>query len=270
MQLKSPTKPSLQQSTPMELFEYQIGPWRNARAALAAHIPLGFVPTMGNLHAGHIALIKQSLHENKKTAVSLFVNPAQFNQTTDFEQYPRTLSEDIQKLEEIGVDYCLIPDPAVIYPDDYRYQVQENKHSLILEGEHRPGHFTGVLTVLMKLFHLVKPTRVYFGEKDYQQLALVQGMVDAFFLDIEVRSCKTIREPSNLALSSRNHRLSPAGREKARQFAKIFHEAKTCDAAIAALNELDITVEYLQEHQGRRLAAVVIDGVRLIDNYALR
>ncbi len=254
----------------MKVFDSNLSEWRATRAELPEHIPLGFVPTMGNLHAGHMELIQKSLHENKKTVVTLFVNPTQFNQASDFENYPKTLDADIQKLKQAGVDYCLIPNQSDIYPDDYRYQISENQESLILEGTHRPGHFTGVLTVVMKLFHLVKPTRAYFGEKDYQQLSLIQGMADAFFLDIEIRACKTARESSQLALSSRNNRLNTKGHEKAAAFARIFHSAHSCEQAITELKKQSITIEYIKEHQGRRFAAVLIDDVRLIDNYALR
>lgn len=254
----------------MEIFKQHINIWRTARAEMPLHMPIGFVPTMGNLHAGHMALIQQSLHENKKTVVTLFVNHTQFNQATDFEKYPRTLDADIKKLEQAGVDYCLIPNQSDIYPDDYAYQVHETQTSLILEGEHRPGHFTGVLTVLMKLFNLIKPTRVYLGEKDYQQLSLVQSMVDAFFLEIEVRACLTVREPSGLALSSRNHRLSPAGHKKAEQFAKIFHAATSCQQAQAELEDIGVLIEYIEDHQGRRFTAVQIENIRLIDNYPIQ
>ncbi len=254
----------------MEIFENNLTKWRSARATFPEHTPLGFVPTMGNLHAGHIELIKQCIHENQKTAVSLFVNPTQFNQTSDFENYPKTLAADIEKLKEAGADYCLIPSPTEVYIDDYRYQVTEKKDSLLLEGAHRPGHFTGVLTVVMKLFNLVKPTRVYLGEKDYQQLSLIQGMVDAFFLDVEIRACPTVRTSNQLALSSRNSRLSPEGQKKAEVFARIFHAAQSCEEAISKLKALDITVEYVEDYQARRFAAVWIDEVRLIDNYSLR
>ncbi len=253
----------------MKIFEHNLTPWRTARAELPEHTPLGFVPTMGNLHAGHMALIQQSLHENQKTIVSLFVNHAQFNQSADFENYPRTLDADIKKLEQAGVDYCFIPSQSDIYPDHYRYQIHETEQSLILEGAHRPGHFTGVLTVVMKLFNLIKPTRAYFGEKDYQQLSLIQGMIDAFFLNIELRACPTIRETNNLALSSRNNRLSDTGHQKAQRFAEIFHSASSSEQARAALRKIDIEIEYIEEHQGRRFAAVCVDGIRLIDNYAL-
>ena len=253
----------------MEIFKQQINIWRTARAEMPLHTPIGFVPTMGNLHAGHMALIQQSLHENKKTVVTLFVNHTQFNQAADFTKYPRTLAEDIKKLEQAGVDYCLIPNQSDIYPDDYAYQVHENKNSLLLEGEHRPGHFTGVLTVVMKLFNLVKPTRVYFGEKDFQQLSLIQGMIDTFFLDIELRACPTVRESSSLALSSRNHLLSPAGHKQADAFAKTFHNATSCEQARADLTKIGVLIEYIEDHQGRRFAAVQIDKVRLIDNYPI-
>jgi len=254
----------------MKIFDNDLATWRATRAELPEHMPLGFVPTMGNLHIGHMALIQQSLHENKKTVVTLFVNHAQFNQSSDFENYPRTLEADISKLKEAGVDYCLIPNQSEIYSDDYRYQVSENKESLLLEGAHRPGHFTGVLTVIMKLFNLVKPTRAYFGEKDYQQLSLIKGMIDAFFLDIEVRACPTVRESSQFALSSRNGRLSPEGRKKADAFARIFHSASSCEQAIIELEKIGVTIEYIKEHQNRRFVAVFIDKVRLIDNKTLR
>ncbi|MCH9756359.1 MAG: pantoate--beta-alanine ligase [Gammaproteobacteria bacterium] len=253
----------------MQIFDNNLTEWRATRAELPEHMPLGFVPTMGNLHAGHMALIQQSLHENKKTVVTLFVNYAQFNQASDFENYPRTLEADLKKLKRAGVDYCLIPNQAKMYADDYRYQVSENKESLLLEGA-RAGHFTGVLTVVMKLFNLVKPTRAYFGEKDYQQLSLIEGMVDAFFLDIEVRACPTVREKSTLALSSRNHRLSLEGRKKADAFARIFHNAVSCEEAITELEKIGVTIKYIEEHQNRRFAAVLIDNIRLIDNYPLR
>ncbi|MDF1646648.1 MAG: pantoate--beta-alanine ligase [Legionellaceae bacterium] len=253
----------------MKIFDETLNSWRTMRATLPQNTSIGFVPTMGGLHTGHMALIQQSLNNNK-TVVSLFVNPTQFNQTSDFENYPKTLEADIQKLEQAGVDYCLIPDQTEMYADNYRYQINENKDSLLLEGEHRPGHFTGVLTVVMKLFNLVKPTRAYFGEKDYQQLSLIKDMTDTFFLDIEICACPTVREPSQLALSSRNARLSAEGHKKAQTFAKIFHNANSCEQAVNELKKMNITIEYIKEHQGRRFAAIFIDNIRLIDNYAIR
>ena len=137
-----------------------------------------------------------------------------------------------------------------------------------MEGKHRPGHFTGVLTVVMKLLNLVKPTRVYFGEKDYQQFQLIHDMADAFFMDVDVRACPTIREPSGLACSSRNLRLTPKQRELADQFAKLFHQPLPLNKILTQLKAREIDVDYLEEHNGRRFAAVHIGDVRLIDNYA--
>ena len=237
--------------------------WRQAGQSLA------FVPTMGNLHAGHLSLIQRSQAENTQTLVSLFINPTQFNNAEDFVNYPRTLDEDIAYLTENGVDYCLVPTPDMMYQDEFRYQIHETPLSEQYEGAHRPGHFTGVLTVVMKLLQLAQPTRAYFGEKDYQQLLLIRGMAEAFFLPVEIIGCPIVREDNGLAYSSRNRRLSPAAKDIAIQFAQRFTQAQSVDAAMQALNELDLQLDYVEEWQGRRFAAVTIDGIRLIDNYAI-
>lgn len=252
----------------MNVYE-SIEAWRQTRQALPHDATLGFVPTMGNLHQGHLELVKQSLHENTHTVVSLYVNRMQFNQAHDFENYPKTLEQDIKQLEALGASYCFVPTEAMMYPDGYQYQIHEIQDSLKMEGAKRPGHFTGVLTVVMKLFQIIKPTRAYFGEKDFQQLTLIQGMIDAFFLDIELRACPTIRNESGLALSSRNNHLSQTALKQAEQFAKLFHNATSCEEAITTLRAADIEVEYIEEHQYRRFAAVKIDGIRLIDNYSI-
>lgn len=253
----------------MEIFQERLNNWQRVRRALPQNISLGLIPTMGNLHAGHLSLVKQSQQDNHKTAVTLFVNPTQFNNPHDFTYYPRTLEADLAQLENAGVDYCLIPNQDSMYSDNYRYQLEETKNSLIMEGKHRPGHFTGVLTVVMKLLNLTRPTRAYFGEKDYQQLTLIRGMVQAFLLDIEIKACPTIREPSGLAYSSRNTRLSADGRKQAENFAQIFHQASSCEHAIRTLKKIGVHIDYIEEHNGRRFAAVLIENIRLIDNYAL-
>lgn len=230
---------------------------------------IGFVPTMGNLHAGHASLFQRSKDENEITVASLFVNPFQFNDKDDFHKYPRTLAEDLTQLEKLKVDYCLIPTVESIYLDDFRYMVDEARYSQSMEGEHRAGHFKGVLTVVMKLFNLVKPTVAYFGEKDYQQYQLIKDMVSAFFMDIKVQACPTVREASGLALSSRNSRLNPDDRLLAEKFAGIFQQNISCDAIITALQANGIKVDYIVDYQGRRFAAVILGAVRLIDNYAL-
>lgn len=244
--------------------------WLAVRHELPTHLSLGFVPTMGNLHQGHLSLVANSQVENDKTVVSLFINPTQFNQRDDFEHYPRTLDDDLNKLREQGVDFCLIPNESMMYPDQYNYHLQETKLATRMEGKHRPGHFNGVLTVVMKLFNLVKPHRAYFGEKDYQQLALIRGMVSAFFLEIDIKSCPTVREPSQLALSSRNSRLSLEEKILADTFATRFHQKEVrCEDIRDQLEALGIQVDYIEEQLNRRFAAVKIGEVRLIDNYAI-
>ena len=252
----------------MNIF-YDLAAWKKIREQQATTSSLGFVPTMGNLHVGHFSLIQSSQNENSETVVSLYVNPTQFNQPDDFTHYPRTLDADLDALQRLGVTHCLIPESHAMYPDDYSYQLMETNHSHHREGAHRPGHFNGVLTVVLKLFNLVKPTRAYFGEKDYQQLSLIRGMTQALLLNIEIKACATVREESGLAYSSRNQRLSPAGKLKAIAFAQCFHQALSCAQISEELKQHDITVDYIEEHQGRRFAAVTIDGVRLIDNYAI-
>jgi len=250
----------------MDIF-YDINAWRNKRNTEFKNNTLGFVPTMGNLHLAHVSLITQSQKENDKTIVSIFVNQAQFNNPEDFARYPRTLDTDLEQLERAGVNYCLIPTSDAIYPDHYQYQIHETTNHQQLEGKHRPGHFTGVFTVVMKLFNIIKPNRAYFGEKDYEQFQYIQRMASAFFTDIDVISCPTLREPSGLAYSSRNSRLSVKGREKAAMFAHLFLLAPSTEAAREALVKAGIEIEYIEEYNGRRFAAVLIDGVRLIDNY---
>jgi len=224
---------------------------------------------MGALHAGHLALFRRCVAENQATVASIFVNPAQFNDPRDLGAYPRTLDADRAVLEAAGVDYLFLPDERTVYPDAYRFRVTESALSRLLEGVHRPGHFDGVLTVLLRLFHIIRPTRAYFGEKDYQQYRLVREMAAAFFLDLDVVPCPTVREADGLALSSRNVRLSPAGRELAGRFARRLAEGGGADAIRRDLAALGITVQYVEELEGRRYAAVVIEGVRLIDNVPL-
>lgn len=243
--------------------------WQQVRKNLPHTQSIGFIPTMGNLHQGHLSLFEKSIQDNDVTIVSIFINPTQFNQEHDFLHYPQTLEADIQLLQHAKVDYCLLPDKQTIYADEYTYQLHETNLTQKMEGLHRPGHFNGVLTVVMKLINLTKPTRVYFGEKDYQQLQLIQGMVNSFFMDVEIVACPTIREASGLAYSSRNRRLDTQQRLLADQFAKIFHQENTCSHITEQLQTIGIDVEYIEEHHNRRFAAVTIGGVRLIDNYAI-
>lgn len=238
--------------------------WRNIRRALKGSI--GFVPTMGHLHEGHASLFERARRENDIVVASIFVNPTQFNQTSDYENYKRTLDEDCELLESVGVDYVLCPEKESMYPDGYEVQVAETKLSLELEGEFRPGHFTGMLTVVLKLLNLAQADRVYFGEKDFQQLMLVKKMADALFLPVEIVACGTVREKSGLAMSSRNSRLPAEAREKAVLLSQLLMSDFSDADVKKKLEKEGFKVEYVTSKWGRRLAATWLGGVRLIDN----
>lgn len=241
--------------------------WKSLRSAIQPQLSIGFVPTMGALHKGHGSLIQTSQATHDLTVVSIFVNPTQFNQASDFENYPTPLSEDLDYLEKLGVDYCLLPNAQEIYNDQFRYQIEEKKESLSMEGLFRPGHFTGVLTVVMKLLNLIKPTSCFFGEKDFQQYQLIHDMVNAFFMDVKIVACPTIREQSNLPFSSRNRRLSAEQRQVAEKFAHIFHQKGSINEIENLLKSLDLEVEYIVEKEQRRFIAVRIGEIRMLDNY---
>jgi pantoate--beta-alanine ligase len=253
----------------MQIFD-DLNQWISFRNNLSSELTVGFAPTMGNLHAGHRSLFVSSKKENKYTVSSLFVNPTQFNQAEDFTQYPRTLTTDLQIMEEAGVDFCILPDEKAMYPDDYNYQIHEQQISQLMEGAQRPGHFNGVLTVVMKLLQLVSPQKAYFGEKDYQQYKLIEAMTKAFFMDISIIPCPIIREPSGLAYSSRNNRLTQEQKTLAEHFAQLFQQKnKSCITIQNELMASGISVEYIEEYENRRFAAVRIGKIRLIDNYSL-
>jgi pantoate--beta-alanine ligase len=253
----------------MKIF-HNLDEWLMERRSLPSSLTLGFVPTMGNLHQGHASLFNRSRAENNCTVGSVFVNPTQFNRRDDFKHYPRTLDADLDMLCQLGVDYCVLPTQEEIYPDHYRYQIQETQRGQLMEGKHRPGHFTGVLTIVMKLLHLVSPQRAYFGEKDYQQYLLIKEMAEAFFMNVEITACPTVREQSGLAFSSRNNRLTAQQRLQAEKFARIFHQDKPCEVLAKELRENNIWPEYIEEYENRRYAAVIIGDIRLIDNYSLQ
>lgn len=239
--------------------------WQAIRASLGSR-SVGFVPTMGALHAGHASLLVRSRAENDVSVLSIYVNPTQFNNKEDLRKYPVNLEADLALAAKNGVDYILAPTFEQMYPDQYRYRVSENEFSKRFCGAHRPGHFDGVLTVVMKLLNLVNARRAYFGEKDFQQLQLVKDMVAAFFLDVEIVSCATKREDDGLAMSSRNTRLSAPARAKAPRFHEALVESKSAGEALLRLENDGFEVDYVEDLRNRRLAAVTIDGVRLIDN----
>ncbi len=227
---------------------------------------VGFVPTMGALHQGHLSLVRAAQQNCRTVLVSIFINPTQFDQTSDLEQYPKTHDVDIAALKAIGVDAVFLPGFEQLYPDNYRYQVCENSLSKNLCGQHRPGHFDGVLSVVMKLFNLVKPTKAYFGEKDQQQLQLIQGMVEAFFLDIVIVPCPTIREADGLAMSSRNLRLTNEQRAIAPALYAILTSDLPLEQMKQQLSQLGFIVDYLTIIDDRLYVAATLGKVRLIDN----
>jgi len=236
------------------------------RKSIADTQSIGFVPTMGNLHDGHASLLAKAKLENTLTVLSIFINPTQFNNPEDFKHYPKSLDHDITLAEALNTDYLFLPNNRDIYPDNYNYKITESELSRILEGKFRPGHFEGVLTIVLKLLLITKPTRAYFGEKDYQQFILVKNMAQAFFLDTQIIGCETIRNENKLPLSSRNNRFTAEQFEKVQNFPKIFHDNLSPEEITAELMKAGFEVEYIQDYHSRRFAAVKFGGIRLIDN----
>lgn len=176
---------------------------------------VGFFPTLGYLHKGHLSLVSRSRQENDHTISSIFVNPTQFGPSEDFKNYPREFERDLTLLEEEGVEFVFMPSTKEMYPEGYNTWVDIEKVTERLEGASRPTHFRGVTTVVAKLFNILEPTRAYFGQKDAQQLLVIKKMVSELNMNVEVVTCPTIREPDGLAMSSRNSYLSPEERKSA-------------------------------------------------------
>jgi pantoate--beta-alanine ligase len=227
---------------------------------------IGFVPTMGALHEGHLALARRCQSENDVTVVSIFVNPTQFNDPADLKNYPVILREDTIKLVSTGVDYLFLPEYETIYPDKFTFYIDETDLSKELCGISRTGHFRGVLTVVMKLLNIVGADRAYFGEKDYQQYRLINGMIEAFFMETAIIPVPTVREESGLALSSRNSLLDEDSRKRAPLFFGILSSSESCSEARMRLQENGFFVDYVTDIGNRRFGAVILGGIRLIDN----
>ena len=242
-----------------------ISEWQSYRAAMQ-ETPVGFVPTMGALHQGHLSLVEASRENNAFTIVSVFINPEQFDDRADFDAYPDDYRKDLGQLKNAGVDVVLMPDAAQIYADDYRFKVTESDFSQRLCGAHRPGHFDGVLTVVMRLLNLVQPDNAYFGEKDYQQLQLIRDMVAAFFMPVNIVACATVREADGLAMSSRNQHLDTANRVKAASLYAALKQSRTVTEVRQTLAGQGFDVDYVEDIANRRLAAARLGNTRLIDN----
>lgn len=191
-------------------------------------LKIGFVPTMGALHSGHITLVENSVRENDVTVVSIFVNPTQFNNADDLKKYPRDLNKDADLLSKAGCNLIFAPEPADVYSDNElneRFSFDFEGLDKVMEGKFRPGHFNGVVQIVSKLFTLVEPHKAYFGEKDFQQLAIIHLMVRKMGFNVEIVDCKIVREASGLALSSRNERLTAEQKVQAARISAILFES---------------------------------------------
>ncbi len=253
---------------------------------------IGFVPTMGALHEGHISLVKRAVAENQTVVVSIFVNPTQFNDPVDLEKYPRTLRTDLELLEQTGCRVVFAPRAEEVYPEPDNRKFDFGTLETVMEGKFRPGHFNGVAQVVSKLFDMVKPDRAYFGLKDFQQLAVIKAMVKQLDFPIEIIACPIVREKNGLAMSSRNERLTPEERKNA---AHIFETLKKGNEqkGLKNVNELKtwvvetinknpfLKVEYFEivddkqlqpvtnwDENSRKIGCVAVfcGSVRLIDN----
>lgn len=214
---------------------------------------VGLVPTMGALHAGHASLVKRSVNENEVTVVSVFVNPTQFNDKNDLVKYPRTLDADCKLLEVCGATYAFAPSVEEMYPEPDTRQFSYAPLDIVMEGAFRPGHFNGVCQIVSKLFEAVKPHRAYFGEKDFQQLAIIREMVRQMQFDLEIVGCPIVREEDGLALSSRNARLSAEERENALKISQTLFKSRT----FAATHTVGETLKFVED------AIAAVPGLRL-------
>jgi len=247
---------------------------RDVRAALEPHRggrPIGLVPTMGALHAGHLALVEAAREECGVVVASLFVNPAQFGDAADLDAYPRDLERDGRAAEEAGVDVLFAPPVDELYPPGFATWIEPAGAAEGLEAEHRPGHFRGVATICVKLFSIVRPDRAYFGRKDAQQVAVVKQVVRDLDLGLEIRVVPTVRDEDGLALSSRNARLSAGERARALAIPRALatHDAGQAREVLAAAG---VEPEYVAvaDLDGPTLAiAARIGSTRLIDNVLL-
>ncbi len=255
---------------------------------------MGFVPTMGALHQGHLRLISRSCSENDITGCSIFVNPIQFNNPEDLTKYPRTLEEDLRQLEKEGCDLVFVPSVKEMYPEPVTKKYDFGELERVMEGAYRPGHFNGVAVVVKKLLDIFEPDKAYFGEKDYQQLRIIQTLVKMEKIPVEIIPCTTVRESDGLAMSSRNRRLNPEERilaaeiyktlQNARELVKTKTIAEVKEIATARLAGIGFRVDYFEIANSGSLqpataweeapgviacVAAFLGNVRLIDNMIL-
>jgi pantoate--beta-alanine ligase len=260
-------------------------------------LSIGFVPTMGALHQGHISLIDQANAANDISVCSIFVNPTQFNDKSDLAKYPRPIEHDIELLVEANCDVLFLPEVSEIYPPDfdYDYELDLGYITQPMEGAFRPGHFKGVIQVVKRLLDIVQPSHLYMGQKDFQQFSIIKAMIKKLAMPVQIVMCPILREPDGLAMSSRNVRLSPDGRQLSSQIsaalrqaqadAKALPLAQVLENARLSLQKAGIEIEYLEAVHADTLqpatnfddaesvvlcTTVRIDGVRLLDNVVLK
>ena len=235
--------------------------------AVSGHVPVLAATSMSTITSDSIKEKEGQIAEMQKEKTKLKNSLSDLQKIKkDLETYPANFDDDVALLEKAGVDYLFAPTYPVMYPDDYAYMLTEKVFSKELCGAKRPGHFDGVLTVVMKLFNIVRPTRAYFGEKDYQQYRLLDGMVKAFFMDITLVPCPIVREENGLAISSRNRKLSPAGLVLAPRFHEILAGGGSEAEIAQKLEAAGFKVDYVTKKENRLYAAVFLEDVRLIDN----
>lgn len=242
----------------------------NLQSILSSHRSsgktIGLVPTMGALHEGHASLVRRSVEENDITVVSIFLNPTQFNDPKDLERYPRTLENDCIILEQCGAQIVFAPSINEIYPEPDTRQFSYPPTDVVMEGERRPGHFNGVCQIVSKLFMYTDPDRAYFGEKDYQQIAVIRRMTEDLGFRVNIVACPVIREANGLAMSSRNTLLAPEEREIAPNIFRLLNESKSLGLSVretkewveAQINSISgLEVEYYSIVDGDTLAGVL-------------
>lgn len=231
----------------------------------AAGKKVGLVPTMGALHAGHITLVERCVSENDVCVVSVFVNPTQFNDKNDLVNYPRTPEEDASLLKKAGCTYVFMPSVEEMYPEADTRKFGFGTLEEVMEGRFRPGHFNGVAQIVSKLFQAVLPHRAYFGEKDFQQLAIIRKMTSQLNFPVEIRPCPIVREADGLAMSSRNRRLIPEQREKAPQIAQFLFKSTT----FASDKSIQETLEFVKNGLSSD-SIFKLDYFEIVDGYTLQ
>lgn len=234
-------------------------------ALKAQNKKVGLVPTMGALHAGHASLVKRCVEENDVAVVSVFVNPTQFNDKNDLIKYPRTLDADCELLESVGASFVFAPSVEEMYPEPDTRVFSFSPLDTVMEGKFRPGHFNGVAQIVSKLFDAVRPDRAYFGEKDFQQLAIIRKMVKQLHYNLEIVGCPIVREEDGLALSSRNARLSTVEREIALNISKTLYKSRT----FAADHSVEETLQFVESEIGK-VQGLQLEYFEIVDGNTLQ